>query len=88
MSHDNLFDGRGRPFDPYRFRAQFPGQWSAFLRANFRNAEEVAVTFDVTFQTALSWWHGTNRPTGDKVALAAVNMPRRFAEAFSNPEAA
>lgn len=71
-----------RVFDPYRFRAQFPDHWSGFLRAHFKNAEHVAVSFDVTYQTARNWWEGTHRPSGDKVALAAVSMPRRFQQAF------
>ncbi|RMF02478.1 MAG: hypothetical protein D6773_08615 [Alphaproteobacteria bacterium] len=74
-------------FDPYRFRARFPDQWSQFLRQNFRNAEEVAVVFDVTYQTARNWIEGTHRPSGDKVALAAISMPRRFAAAIGEEAA-
>lgn len=66
-------------FDAHRYRAQFPAQWAGFLCANFRSAEEVAVTFDVTYQCARNWMEGTHRPSGDKVALAAISMPRRFA---------
>jgi hypothetical protein len=33
----------------------------------------------VTFQTACNWWNGTHRPSGDKVALAALRDPQRFA---------
>lgn len=79
-SHANLFE-------PHRFRAKFPDQWSGFLRAHFRNAEEVAVTFDVTYQTARNWLDGSHRPSGDKVALAAVSMPARFAAAFGKDAA-
>lgn len=75
MSHAKVFE-------PHRYRARFPDQWSGFLRSNFRNAEEVAVVFGVTFQTALNWWHGTHRLSGDKVALAAVSMPERFRAAM------
>lgn len=80
MSHANVFE-------PHRFRAKFPDQWSGFLRAHFRNAEEVAVTFDVTYQTARNWLEGSHRPSGDNVALAAVSMPRRFAAAFGDKAA-
>ncbi len=61
-------------FDPRSFRARFAAFWSDFIRANYRNPEEVSVAFGVTFQTALNWWNGANRPSGDVVALAG----RRF----------
>ena len=66
-------------FDPYRFRSDFPDLWSAYLRANFRNPEAVSVAFSVTFQSACNWWNGTHRPSGDKVALAALRDPEAFA---------
>ena len=56
--------------DPRAFRARFADHWSAFLRAHYRNPEQVAERFGVTFQTACNWWHGSNRPSGDVVALA------------------
>lgn len=56
--------------DPRAFRARFAHYWSDFLRANYRNPEAVAHAFGVTFQTACNWWNGTNRPSGDIVALA------------------
>ncbi|MCJ8138415.1 hypothetical protein [Falsirhodobacter halotolerans] len=61
-------------FDPRTFRASFAGFWSAFLHEHYRNPEEVSVAFGVRYQTALNWWQGTNRPSGDIVALAG----RRF----------
>lgn len=61
-------------FEPRTFRARFATFWSDFIRANYRNPEEVSVAFGVTFQTALNWWNGANRPSGDVVALAG----RRF----------
>lgn len=66
-------------FEPYRFRSEFPDMWSAYLRASFRNPETVSVAFDVTFQTACNWWNATHRPSGDKVALAALRDPEGFA---------
>lgn len=63
-------------FDPRVFRARFAHYWSDFLRANYRNPEMVATAFGVTFQTALNWWNGSNRPSGDVVALAG----RQFTE--------
>ena len=56
--------------DPHSFRARFAGYWSEFLQANYRNPEEVAVNFGVRYQTALNWWQGANRPSGDVVAMA------------------
>lgn len=57
-------------FDPRAFRARFADYWAEFLRQNYRNPEAVAVAFGVRYQTALNWWQGLNRPSGDAVALA------------------
>lgn len=65
-------------FDPYKLRTEFPDLWSGYLRASFRNPEAVSVAFDVTFQTACNWWNATHRPSGDKVALAAMADPDGF----------
>lgn len=70
-------------FDPYRLRTEFPDMWSAYLRASFRNPEAVAVAFDVTFQTACNWWKATHRPSGDKVALAALSDPAGFSASMT-----
>lgn len=66
-------------FEPYWFKTEFPDLWSAYLRGSFRNPETVSVAFDVTFQTACNWWNATHRPSGDKVALAALRDPEGFA---------
>lgn len=63
MSHTKVFE-------PRSFRAFFAVRWSEFLRANYRSTEEVAVVFGVRHQTAVNWWNGDNRPSGDVVALA------------------
>lgn len=63
MSHTKVLD-------PRAFRARFADYWSQFLRANYRNPEEVAVCYGVRYQTAVNWWNGANRPSGDVVALA------------------
>ena len=65
--------------EPDRMRFEFPDLWSAYLRASFRNPEMVSVAFGVTFQTACNWWNATHRPSGDKVALAALRDPEGFA---------
>ena len=67
MSHPKVFD-------PREVRARFADLWSQFLRENYRNTEEIAVCYGVRHQTAVNWWHGQNRPSGDVVALAG----RRF----------
>lgn len=71
-------------FDPYRLRHEFPDLWSAYLRGTFRNPEAVSVAFGVTFQTACNWWNATHRPSGDKVALAALRDPEGFAASMMN----
>ena len=63
MSHTKVFD------DPVRFRARFADYWSQFLRENYRNPEAVAVAFGVRYQTALNWWQGAHKPSGDVVAI-------------------
>lgn len=72
----------GRPVDPYRFKALFPDQWSAFLRAHHRRPEEVAVFYGVTFRTAENWWHGVTAGSGASVAQAALAHPDAFAAHF------
>ena len=56
--------------DPRSFRASFASKFSAFLHSEYQNPEEVAVCFGVRYQTAFNWWNGTNRPSGDVVAIA------------------
>lgn len=68
----------GRVIDPHRYRVLFPERWSAFLRAHHRTIEEVAVFYDVTYRCARNWWEGSHRPSGDKVAIAAVEHPTGF----------
>ncbi|SIO36852.1 hypothetical protein SAMN05444722_1709 [Rhodovulum sp. ES.010] len=66
--------------DPRGFRAVFAARFSEFLRANYRNPEEVAVNFGVRYQTALNWWDGLNRPSGDVVALAFLRHGPEMSE--------
>lgn len=82
MSLPNVFPCPRQRFDPHRFRAVFPDRWAGFLRAHHRNPEEVAYCYDVTFRTAMNWWDGVVRPTGDKVALAAICFPADFQACF------
>lgn len=69
-------------FEPRKFRAFFAERWSQFLHENYDSPEEVSVAYGVRFQTALNWWQGLNRPSGDVVASAALNHPTEFAEHF------
>lgn len=83
MSHTNILPKNicgGAPFDPHRYRVLFPDLWAEFLRVNYRNSVEVAYNFNVTDQTALNWLNCISRPTGDKVALAAMSKPAEFAK--------
>ena len=90
MSHPNPFEGRGRGHaahrrahgwvvEPVAYRRDFLPRWGALIRDLFRTREDVASAFGVTFQTACNWWDGSNRPSGDKVALAALTWPEDFA---------
>lgn len=78
MSYEKFY--QGKPIDPYAFRRCFPDRWSAYLRAHFRSSLEVALFFDVTERTAANWLEGSNRPSGDKVAIAAMMHPAGFKE--------
>lgn len=68
--------------DPYRYRVDFPDLWAGFLADNYKNAVQIAAVYDVSYQTALNWLACLNRPTGDKVALAAMFLPTEFATAM------
>lgn len=66
---------------PDVFRADFPQTWARLIRRCFTSRDTVAIFFCVTFQTACNWWDGsTCRPSGDKVALAAMAFPEMFFE--------
>lgn len=90
MSHKKFLPAAARgsrrfdavPFDAGRYRTVFPDLWADFLRANYRGAIEVAFNFNVTEQTATNWLNGVSRPTGDKVAIAAMRCPVEFAAAM------
>jgi hypothetical protein len=81
-SFANLFEaptaGRGRRvegIDSDRFRAWFAPAFARWLQAHFQGTEQVAVAFGVRHQTAINWWHGTNRASGDTVALVFISFP-------------
>ena len=67
-------------FEPRHYRQFFAERWADFLHKNYANPEEVAVAYGVRFQTALNWWQGLNRPSGDVVAIAACRHGRAFTD--------
>lgn len=79
MSFAKVLDHPATAPDPRALRLRFAALFAEFLRANYRNPEEVAVAFGVRFQTALNWWNGANRPSGDTVALAELRHPGHLA---------
>lgn len=70
----------GRPCDPRAFQRVYPDRWAAFLRANFRNALEVAVFFSVDEKTARQWIEGVTAPRGWAASFAVLAIPS--AQAF------
>lgn len=75
-----------KSLDPRSFRAFFAVRWSQFLRENYRNPTEVAAVFGVREQTAVNWWEGLNRPTGDVVAHAWMLNPDAMRDAMEPDE--
>lgn len=57
------------------FRDWFLPTFARWLQANFRNHEHVAHDFGVRNQTALNWWNGDHRASGDTVALVFITFP-------------
>lgn len=82
MSRPNIFEAPDT-----NFRAFFRERWSRFLRANYRNPEEVAVAFNVRFQTAHNWWEGDHAPSGYAVAHAFRTHPEGAHEYLTGGEA-
>lgn len=70
----------GRPFDLDHFRHVYPDRWRAFLHAQFRSIDEVAVFFGVTDEAARKWWHGIGGPRGAQVSIAFTAFPSAAAE--------
>lgn len=66
--------------DPRGFKSFFKQRFAAFLKAHYRNAEEVAVIYGVRYQTALNWWQGVNAPSGDTTTLAAMRHGKAFTD--------
>jgi hypothetical protein len=65
----------GTRIDLLAIKRVLPEQWMTFLRAHFRSAYEVQVTFGVTENTALNWWTGKNAPHASAALAVASVMP-------------
>ncbi len=61
--------------DARKFRVHFATRWAAFLRDNFQTSEHIGMVFGVTARTADNWLAGTNRPSGDTIALFFMRYP-------------
>jgi hypothetical protein len=57
------------------FREFFLASFARWLQLNFRAPEQVAAVFGVRHQTALNWWNGRNRASGDVVGLVFLTFP-------------
>ena len=78
--------GRRHRAEMHQFRADFPDLWRDFLQSQFRSREAVSDYFEVAFQTACNWWEAKVRPSGDKVAQAAIEFRADFLRAMGETE--
>lgn len=62
-------------FDPYALKVSAPDLWSAYFRARFQSPREVALFFDVSFQTALNWWGAVTAPASHIALLVMLTDP-------------
>lgn len=61
-------------------RADFAEAWSRLMRTLYRAPVPCSRALGVTEQTARNWFDGgICRPSGDKVALVALQHPEAFA---------
>lgn len=68
----------GTPLWRWR-RAGCAPAFARWLQANFAGPEIVATIFGVRYQTALNWWNGAHRASGDTVALVFLSYPQALA---------
>ena len=64
---------------PEAMRQGFAEDWARLMRHLYRGAVPISRALGVTEQTARNWLAETCRPTGDKVALVALQNPEAFA---------
>ncbi|TDK51152.1 hypothetical protein [Antarcticimicrobium luteum] len=62
-------------FEPYALRAGAADLWSAYFHARFNSPREVALFFDVSFQTALNWWGAVTAPASHIALLVLLTDP-------------
>ena len=60
-------------------RAQFRGDWQAFIQSEFLDPADVADEFACGPDTADNWWHGRTGPEASFVRLAFKWWPERAA---------
>ncbi|WP_416368598.1 hypothetical protein [Tritonibacter mobilis] len=80
---DELQKAWSNQFDPYALKASAPDLWSSYFRARFNSPREVALFFDVSFQTALNWWGAVTAPAS-YVALLVMMTDPDAAEFFAD----
>lgn len=70
------FEARfGLGVEPEGFREWFVPTFARWLQSNFARPEQVAASFNVTYQTSLNWWNGRSRATGDVIGLVFMSFP-------------
>jgi hypothetical protein len=62
-------------FDPYALKVSAPDLWSSYFRHRFNGPREVALFFDVSFQTALNWWGAVTAPASHITLLVMLTDP-------------
>ena len=62
-------------FDPHALKVSAPDLWSSYFRARFHSPREVALYFDVSFQTALNWWGAITAPASHIAILVMLTDP-------------
>jgi len=67
--------------DPHGMHRNFPDIWADYLQRYYGGSRgRIMEGFRVDDRTVRAWLTGVNKPSGDKVALAAARHPDFFAE--------
>ena len=67
------------PLVAEEFRDWFCPAFARWLQLNFENPVHVGRAFGVRHSTAQNWWNGSNRATGDMVAIVFLTFPSAVA---------
>jgi hypothetical protein len=67
------------PLAAEEFRDWFCPAFARWLQLNFENPVHVGRAFGVRHSTAQNWWNGSNRATGDMVAIVFLTFPHAVA---------